>query len=62
MISGIRNIEKALGSGVKEPMPCEIENMSIARKSLVASELLQKEMNLHIQILLQKDLVQVFLQ
>ncbi len=42
MISGIRNIEKALGSGVKEPMPCEIENMSIARKSLVASRAIAK--------------------
>jgi len=37
MINGIRNIEKALGDGVKRLMPSEITNLSIARKSIVAS-------------------------
>ena len=37
MIDGIRNIEKALGDGVKRLMPSEITNLPIARKSLVAS-------------------------
>lgn len=36
MIASIRNIEKALGSGLKEPAPSEISNMSVARKSIVA--------------------------
>ena len=38
MVKAIRNIECALGSGVKEPAPSEIVNMSIARKSIVASK------------------------
>ena len=37
MIDGIRNIEKALGDGVKRLMPSEFTNLSIARKSIVAS-------------------------
>ena len=37
MIDGIRNIEKALGDGVKRLMPSEITNLPIARKSIVAS-------------------------
>jgi len=37
MISGIRNIEKALGTGIKKPSPSELENISIARKSIVAA-------------------------
>lgn len=42
MISGIRNIEMALGNGIKEPMPCELENMTIVRKSIVASRNIEK--------------------
>jgi len=38
MIDGIRNIEKALGEGVKRLMPSEISNLPIARKSIVASQ------------------------
>jgi len=34
MVSAIRNIEKALGSGVKQPSVSEIKNMNIARKSI----------------------------
>jgi N,N'-diacetyllegionaminate synthase len=36
MISAIRNIEKALGSGDKVPSPSEQKNIAIARKSIVA--------------------------
>lgn len=42
MVSAIRNIEKALGDGIKKPSTSEIKNMSIARKSLVASHNLRK--------------------
>ena len=38
MIEGIRNVEKALGNGIKRLMPSEITNLSIARKSIVASQ------------------------
>ncbi len=38
MVKAIRNIEKALGDGVKAPAPSEISNVEIARKSIVASE------------------------
>jgi len=37
MVDCIRNIEAALGDGVKRPSPSEIENKSSARKSLVAA-------------------------
>jgi N,N'-diacetyllegionaminate synthase len=37
MISGIRNIEKALGTGSKKPSPSELKNKPIARKSIVAA-------------------------
>jgi N,N'-diacetyllegionaminate synthase len=38
MISGIRNIELALGDGMKRPMPSELDNRSIVRKSIMASQ------------------------
>ena len=38
MIQAIRNVEQALGTGIKVPAPCEIKNMAIARKSLVATQ------------------------
>ena len=37
MVRAIRNIELALGSGIKEPSESEKKNMAIARKSIVAS-------------------------
>jgi N,N'-diacetyllegionaminate synthase len=37
MVKGIRNIELALGSGIKKPSPSETPNIKIARKSIVAS-------------------------
>jgi len=36
MIKAIRNVELALGDGVKGPRPSEIKNKTVARKSLVA--------------------------
>ncbi len=37
MVRAIRNIELALGDGIKRPSPSEIKNKPIARKSLVAA-------------------------
>jgi N,N'-diacetyllegionaminate synthase len=37
MISQIRNIEMALGDGVKRAMPSELENISLVRRSIVAN-------------------------
>lgn len=42
MVDSIRNIEKALGDGVKKPSTCEIENIDIARKSIVAIKDIKK--------------------
>jgi N,N'-diacetyllegionaminate synthase len=36
LVTQIRNIEKALGDGVKCPMPSELENIDSIRKSIVA--------------------------
>lgn len=36
MVKAIRNVEQALGDGVKKPSPSEIKNIPIARKSIVA--------------------------
>ena len=37
MVKSIRNIETALGTGVKEPSPSEKKNINVARKSIVAA-------------------------
>jgi N,N'-diacetyllegionaminate synthase len=37
MVDAIRNVEKALGDGIKRPTPSELRNRPIARKSIVAS-------------------------
>ena len=42
MVSAIRNIEMALGDGIKRPSLSEQKNMTVARKSLVASRLIKK--------------------
>ncbi len=42
MVQAIRNIEKALGDGVKRPTPSERKNISVARKSIVASRAITK--------------------
>lgn len=41
MVTAIRNIEVALGDGIKRPTPSETRNKPIARKSLVASQEIQ---------------------
>lgn len=38
MVKAIRNIERALGDGIKKPSKSEAKNMPIARKSIVASK------------------------
>ena len=42
MISGIRNIEKALGTGSKKPSPSELKNKPVVRKSIVAAKVITK--------------------
>jgi len=41
LVRGIRNIEAALGDGVKRPMPSELDTLRVARKSLVAARALK---------------------
>lgn len=38
MVRAIRNIEQAIGDGIKRPSPSEVKNKPIARKSLVAAK------------------------
>ena len=42
MVSAIRNIEKAMGNGIKLPSPSESKNKLIARKSIVAAKDIRK--------------------
>ena len=42
MVSSIRNIEVALGNGVKLPTPGELENIEVMRKSIVAKSAVRK--------------------
>ena len=42
MVQSIRNIEMALGSNEKKPSPSESENITIARKSIVAASDIKK--------------------
>lgn len=42
MVKAIRNIEKALGSGIKKPSKSELSNIEIVRKSLVAKKKIKK--------------------
>ncbi len=41
MVTSIRNIERAMGDGIKRPCPSEIKNMAVARKSIVAARPIQ---------------------
>jgi len=41
-LHAIRNIEKALGNGIKKPSPSELKNKPIARKSIVAARNIHK--------------------
>jgi N-acetylneuraminate synthase len=51
LVDGVREIEDALGDGVKIPVAAEIPNMAIARKSLVAARPITKH-----QVLCESDL------
>lgn len=42
MVKAIRNVEVALGSGIKEPSESERPNIEIARKSIVAKQAIRK--------------------
>ena len=42
MVSAIRTVEQVMGNGLKGPMPSEIKNRKVARKCLVASELIKE--------------------
>ncbi|MFX4263253.1 N-acetylneuraminate synthase [Pelotomaculum propionicicum] len=37
MVNAIRNVELAMGTGEKKPAECELKNMAVARKSIIAS-------------------------
>lgn len=41
MIASIRNVEAALGDGIKRPTPGELGNIAVARKSLVAARVIK---------------------
>jgi len=38
MVGAIRNVEKAIGNGIKRPSTSEMKNKPIARKSIVAAK------------------------
>lgn len=42
MVSAIKNIEKAMGNGVKKPSKSELKNKDIVRKSIVAKKPIKK--------------------
>ncbi|QTL99733.1 N-acetylneuraminate synthase [Iocasia frigidifontis] len=42
MVDSIRNIEKAMGNGIKKPSKSELKNKEIARKSIVAARDIKK--------------------
>ncbi len=42
MVTAIRHVEAAMGTGVKQPSPSEIANMAVARKSIVARRDIQR--------------------
>lgn len=42
MVTAIRNVERALGDGIKQPSPSERKNMPVARKSIVAARPIRK--------------------
>ena len=42
MVKAVRNIEKAMGNGIKKPSKSELRNRSIARKSIVAAKKIKK--------------------
>ncbi|MFH1282266.1 MAG: N-acetylneuraminate synthase [bacterium] len=42
MVESIRNIERALGDGIKRPSASEMKNISIVRKSIIAAKNIKK--------------------
>ena len=42
MVNAIRNIEKALGNGVKKPSRSEMKNIQVVRKSIAAAKDIKK--------------------
>jgi N,N'-diacetyllegionaminate synthase len=40
MVTAIRHVEDSLGTGIKRPAKCEVPNISVARKSVVAARAL----------------------
>lgn len=42
MVKAIRNIEKAIGNGIKQPSASEKKNIPVARKSIVAKTIIKK--------------------
>lgn len=52
LVKSIRNIEMAMGSGIKEPSPSELKNMTIARKSIHAARDIEKG-----SVIMEQDLV-----
>ena len=42
LVSAIRNIEKALGNGIKKPSNSEMKNIKVVRKSIIASDFIEK--------------------
>lgn len=42
LVSAVRNVEQAMGDGIKKVSPAEEKNMAIARKSIVAKTTIQK--------------------
>jgi len=42
MVQAIRNIEKAMGDGIKSPSKSEIKNLNVVRKSIVANRFIKK--------------------
>lgn len=43
MVESIRNVETALGSGIKKPSASEQKNISVARRSIVAASRIKKD-------------------
>ena len=41
MITACRNVQKAMGDGIKRPAKCEQKNIDVVRKSLVASQVIE---------------------
>ena len=42
LVSAIRNVEKAIGNGIKKPTNSEMKNIKVVRKSIVASDYIEK--------------------